>query len=96
MESTVSDFEMVKNLRNARIAAVQAAQAGQLPAVLADSSDSLTKQVYVVKLLDVTPGLGKVSGRRLLADIGVNPFAQVSDLTPEQKDKILRAAGEAA
>lgn len=35
---------------------------------------------YVVKILDVAPGLGKVAGRRLLASLGVSPFATVADL----------------
>jgi hypothetical protein len=95
MESTVSDFEMVKSLRNARIAAVQKAQSGQILQVLADPIDSLAAQVYVVKLLDVTPGLGKVAGRRLLAEIGVDPFARLCHLTGAQKASIQQAVGQA-
>ena len=96
MESTVSDFEMVKSLRNARVVSVGIAQKGQLSAVLAVPEDSLEAQVYVVKLLDVHPALGKVSGRRLLADLGVVPFTRVGQLTPEQRNGILAAVGEAS
>jgi len=94
MESTVSDFEMVKSLRNARVVAVKKAHEGKLAGVLSVSDDSLEAQVYVVKLLDVHPALGKVSGRRLLADLGVVQFTRVGQLTSEQRSGILAAVGE--
>ena len=94
MESTVSDFEMVKSLRNARVVAVKKAHEGKLAGVLSVSEDSLEAQVYVVKLLDVHPALGKVSGRRLLADLGVVPFTRVGQLTSAQRSGILAAVGE--
>jgi hypothetical protein len=94
MESTVSDFEMVKSLRNARVTAVEKAQRGLLAQVLSVSEESLEAQAYVVKLLDVHPALGKVAGRRLLADLGVVPFTRVGQLTNEQRNGILVAVGE--
>ena len=94
MESTVSDFEMVKSLRNARVNAVAKAQKGQLSEVLSVDADSLEAQVYVVKLLDVHSALGKVAGRRLLADLGVVPFTRVGQLTIDQRIGILAAVGE--
>jgi hypothetical protein len=96
MESTVSDFEMVKSLRNARVAAVEKAHEGHLAEVLSVGDDSLEAQIYVVKLLDVHPALGKVSGRRLLADLGVVPFTRVGQLTSSQRSGILTAVGEAS
>ena len=96
MESTVSDFEMVKSLRNARIVAIQKAQTGQVRDLLVVPADALGAQVYVVKLLDVHPKLGKVAGRRLLADIGIQPLARVADLTTEQREAILQTVGESA
>lgn len=95
MESTVSDFEMVKSLRNARVNAVEKAQKGQLAEVLSVDAESFEAQTYVVKLLDVHPALGKVAGRRLLADLGVVPFTRVGQLTIEQCHGILVAVGEA-
>ncbi len=96
MESRVSDFEMVKNLRNARIHSVQLAREGALQPSLKVPTDSMEAQVYVVKLLDVCPSLGKVAGRRLLSEIGVSAFARVGDLTELQRSQILAAAGEAS
>jgi hypothetical protein len=94
MESTVSDFEMVKSLRDARVLAVAKANEGHLSEALSVHTDSFEAQVYVVKLLDVHPALGKVAGRRLLADLGVVPFTRVGQLTDEQRNSILAAVGE--
>ncbi len=48
----------------------------------------------MVKILDVHPRLGKVAGRRLLADIGVAPLARIADLTDDQRDRILSTVDE--
>jgi len=61
--------------------------------VLTHATDSLAAQVYLVKLLDVFPGLGKVAGRRLMADLGFAPLVKVADLTPEQKTTLIAAMG---
>ena len=92
MESRVRDLEAVKVLRSARLAAVSASSHGDIASVL-NSTDGATQQVYVVKILDVHPRLGKVSGRRLLSDIDVKPFARLADLTAAQRARILEAVG---
>lgn len=88
------DYAIVERLRAARRTAVEAASAGRVRSVLGVDGDDPASRVYVVKLLDVHPALGKVAGRRLLADAGVAPFARVVDLTEAQKSTILRACGE--
>lgn len=92
MENRNRDLGTVRDMRSARIAAVNLSSSGELAGVL-DSRDRFTGSVYVVKLLDVHPRLGKVAGRRLLAAIGVAPLARVSDLTSEQRTRILAEAG---
>jgi hypothetical protein len=94
MESTVSDFEMVKNLRSVRVEAVKKAHIGALREVIEVPAESMTAQVYVVKLLDVHPALGKVAGRRLLAELGVEPLTRVGELSAQQRDALLSAVGE--
>lgn len=94
MESRVRDLVTVRALRSARVDAVAASAAGELASLLA-STDGFTRAVYVVKILDVHPGLGKVAGRRLLAEVGVEPLARISDLTPGQTSRILEAVGRA-
>lgn len=91
MESRNKDLDTVRSLRSARIAAVAKSGEGDLETVLS-ADDVATQSVYVVKLLDVHPKLGKVAGRRLLAHIGVEPLARVCDLTTEQRNRILAEA----
>lgn len=93
MESRTRDLESVRALRSARIAAVRQAASGDVVRLLS-SDDRATRAVYVVKILDVHPRLGKVAGRRLLADIGVAPLARIADLTDDQRDRILSTVDE--
>lgn len=93
MDSRTRDLATVEQWRNTRIEAVSSAAAGQLAAVLSHSTPE-QGLVYVVKLLDVHPKLGKVSGRRLMANLGIDAFARVADLTTHQKEALLRECGE--
>lgn len=52
-------------------------------------------QTYVVKLLDVTPGLGKVAGRRLLASLGIDELMRVAELSEAQRAALLGATTSA-
>ena len=61
--------------------------------VLTRDDDSFETQVYLVKLLDVFPGLGKVAGRRLMSDLGFAPLVKVAQLTSEQKTSLISALG---
>lgn len=84
MESTNTDKEVVAQLRTARVAAVLESSKGNLSSVLKASPSSYEAQVYVVKLLDVSPRLGKVAGRRLMAELGIGALARVHELTEQQ------------
>ena len=89
----MQDLETVSRLRSARIAVVAKSQQGNLQALFSSDPQSLDAQTYVVKVLDVFPGLGKVAGRRLMAEIGINPLARIADLTPHQIDMLRKATG---
>lgn len=91
MESRTHDLETVSRLRSARIAAVKRASSGDLQMLHRYNDGSVESQVYVVKLLDVFPGLGKVAGRRLMADLGIAPLTRVADLTSVQVGTLLSA-----
>lgn len=91
---TARDEACVADLRSARTKAVELSRGGELATVLSAGIDDPMSRVYVVKLLDVHPALGKVAGRRVLADIGLAPFARVVDLTASQKANLLLASGE--
>lgn len=89
MESTNSDMEVVAQLRNARVAAVHESSKGNVASVLQAPHTSYEAQVYVVKLLDVSPRLGKVAGRRLMAELGIGALARVRDLTEQQRRALI-------
>jgi hypothetical protein len=92
MESRTKDLKTVSRLRSARISVVNEAKQGSLH-VLTRDGDSFETQVYLVKLLDVFPGLGKVAGRRLMSDLGFAPLVKVAQLTSEQKTSLISALG---
>lgn len=93
MDSRTKDLATVARLRNVRIEAVGQAELGNIAGILSDPTPEQAF-VYVVKLLDVHPRLGKVSGRRLMARLGIAPFARVSDLTNEQIVQLIRECGD--
>lgn len=69
------------------------ASSGSIEALLEVARDDDRSRAYVVKLLDVTPGVGKVAGRRLLASIGIQESARVADLDAAQRSKIVGGIG---
>lgn len=77
-------MEVVVQLRAARVSAVLESSKGNVASVLDCPPGSYEAQVYVVKLLDVSPRLGKVAGRRLMAELGIASLARVHELTDDQ------------
>ena len=95
MEPRAADLALIENLRFARVAAVEKSSMASVSSVL--MSDRAEDQfVYVVKLLDVHPALGKVAGRRVLTSLGLTHFSRVSDLNEAQRTAIRQACGETA
>lgn len=92
MESTDRDRDVVAQLRRARVAAVLESSNGNIASVLDAPPDSCEAQVYVVKLLDVSPRLGKVAGRRLMAELGVAALSRIHELTEAQRQALIEAA----
>lgn len=89
MESTNTDREVVAQLRIARVSAVLESSMGNVASVLESPLGSYEAQVYVVKLLDVSPRLGKVAGRRLMAELGIGALSRVRDLTDQQRRALI-------
>jgi hypothetical protein len=94
MEAPLNDMMMVKRLREGHRTAGLRASAGNLSFVCELPADAPEAHVYVVKVLDVHPALGKVAGRRLMATLGIDQFAHISDLSAETKIALLLACGE--
>jgi len=93
MESTIRDVQRVAEIRAHRIQAVQLSSSAKLVEVFS-SSAGLYDAVYLVKLLDVHPALGKVVGRRLMDTLALPSFVTVSQLDTTQQKAILMACGE--
>lgn len=94
MDTRTRDLATVQQWRQARVDAVEQSAAGRLSSIFTQPTSD-QGFVYVVKLLDVHPRLGKVSGRRLMARLGIGPFARVSELTDQEKHAVLAECGEA-
>jgi hypothetical protein len=92
MESTIRDVQRVAEIRACRIQAVKLSSTANLAQVFA--SPNTYGAVYLVKLLDVHPALGKVIGRRLMDTLGLPPFITVAQLSSSQHAAILSACGE--
>ncbi|MEY2967160.1 MAG: hypothetical protein RLY50_1210 [Actinomycetota bacterium] len=96
MSDRERDLARVSALRNAREAAVAEAASGQLEMVLGLPAGDDRTETYVVKLLDVTPGVGKVAGRRMLASLGIAESVRVSELSGHDRSRVLTGAAELA
>lgn len=94
MEAPLNDLMLVTRLREGHRNAVASSAAGNLSHVCSLPVDAPEAHVYVVKVLDVHPALGKVAGRRLMETLGIDQFAHVSDLSTDTKDALLSACGE--
>lgn len=85
------DLATVAELRRGHAEAVALSARGRLAEALS-CEDPARSGTYVVKVLDVAPGLGKVAGRRLLDSLGVPQFATLGDLDDAARRAILRAS----
>jgi hypothetical protein len=94
MESTIRDVQRVAEIRASRVQAVQLSSQAKLAEVFASPSNDHYGAVYLVKLLDVHPALGKVVGRRLMDTLGLPSFATVSQIGSAEQAAILVACGE--
>lgn len=94
MVTAIGDFDAAEVLRQVRRDAVARAAEGHLAEILSSPDESPASRVYVVKLLDAHPALGKVKGRRLLATLGLSEFVRIRDLSSRDKTDIAAACGE--
>ncbi len=55
--------------------------------------DAAVNRLYVVKVLESVPGVGKVRARRVMSDIGIAAKSRVLELEPSQRAKLLKELG---
>ena len=56
--------------------------------------DAAVSRLYVVKLLESVPGVGKVRARRVMSDIGISAKCRVLELGPNERAELLKELGQ--
>ncbi len=70
------------------------AVSGRIVEVLRAEAGDPRGEVYVVRLLESAPGIGKVAARRLAAERGHDGFTRVSDLSAREREELVSRAGD--
>ena len=94
MSSRAQVLEDLRGARAAREDVVARVAAGSLSLAEALELAATRRDVaacYVTKLVEAVPGVGKVRGRRLLAELGVPPRQRCGELTVDLRDALLGA-----
>lgn len=58
--------------------------------LLQSDMDLATDVLYVCKLIEVVPGIGKVKARQLLAKMNISETEQTGNLTMDQRSKLVQ------
>ena len=61
--------------------------------LLQSDLDLATDVLYVCKLVEVVPGIGKVKARKLLARMNVSETEQTGNLTMDQRNNLVQLIG---
>jgi hypothetical protein len=59
-----------------------------------ESAPLCNNYVYVVKLIERIPGVGKVKARRILSELGISERCHVGELTPGQRSIIVEQVAQ--
>jgi hypothetical protein len=59
-----------------------------------DDAPLANNYVYVVKLIERIPGVGKVKARRILSELDISERCHVGDLTPEQRSIVVQQVAQ--
>lgn len=85
------DFSSARRIRAGIDRALEDAAGGRFAEVLRASPDDPRSGVYVVRLLESSPGVGKVAARRLAAEKGHDGFTRVWDLSVAEREELVVA-----
>ena len=90
----LDDLSALRAAITDRIAGVRDGAIG-LPEALHPAADEsvaalASRFVYVVKIVEAVPGVGKVRARRALEAVGLGERDRVGDLATEVRDELLR------
>lgn len=92
--SVIDDLSALRAAIDERIARVRDGSLSLHDALTSGTGESVedvgSRFVYVVKILEVVPGVGKVRARRVLDGVGLGERDRVGDLSVETRTQILR------
>ncbi len=86
--SSTPDFTLARAMREGIERALAAAAGGRIDEVLLAPTADPRHGVYVIRLLEQVPGVGKVAARRVAAERGWDGMTRVVDLTPSEREAL--------
>lgn len=90
------DFSSARRIRAGIDRAMEDAVSGRIVDVLRVEGGDPRGEVYVVRLLESAPGIGKVAARRIAAELGHDGFTRVSELSAGEREDLVSTLGGSA
>lgn len=85
METDAAVIQTVREVRSSIDATLERSRREHLGSVLCGPDGG---PAWVVKTLDVHPCMGKVAGRRVLRELGIEERTRLADLTQAQREQL--------
>lgn len=93
----MSDVDVLRELEQLRATlddTLRAVAARELPVeTLLTEVDDDRSHLYVVKVIEVVDGVGKVRARRLLESLGLPETVRIAELSPSQRRALIDGLG---
>ncbi len=58
-----------------------------------NSKHQPTNRLYLVKVLELISGIGKVKARRIMAELGIGEKCRIESLSTQDRESLLRSVG---
>ncbi len=58
-----------------------------------NSKHQPTNSLYLVKVLELISGIGKVKARRIMAELGIGEKCRIESLSTQDRESLLRSVG---
>lgn len=88
--AAVSPLKLLRQRMDALLVQVESGSLNLDSILLHSDLDQAIDVLYVCKLIEVVPGIGKVKARQLLARMNVSETEQTGNLTMDQRDKLVQ------
>ena len=88
--AAVSPLKLLRQRMDALLEQVGSGSLNIDSILLQSDMDLATDVLYVCKLIEVVPGIGKVKARQLLAKMNISETEQTGNLTMDQRSKLVQ------